>query len=119
MKKGKKKVRHSPSPWTFGSRNGEERGDGSGWGASGLWTEDNRLILGTGDGWESEYQGPEKADANLIEASPDLLAAAKAVKDAIEKTGEFGAFNPPGYSNEDAEVYDYLIAAIAKAEGRS
>ena len=53
------------------------------------------------------------------EAVPDLLAAAKAVKDAIEKTGEFGAFNPPGYSNEDAEVYDYLIAAIAKAEGRS
>ena len=105
MKKGKKKVRHSPGPWNI------------------IPKDDGSVLIGRLPkvfqvGFDSDYEFNEEAKANarLIAASPDLLAAAKSVKDAIEKTGEFGAFNPPGYSNEDAEVYDYLIAAIAKAE---
>ena len=111
MKKGKKKVRHSPSPWMFGSRNGEERGDSSEWGASGLWTKDNCLILGSGDGWSAEYQGPKEVDGRLIEAAPDLLYAAKIAVNHL-RACLAGKITHPFKSTS----LPLLLDAIAKAE---
>jgi len=70
-------VTHLAAPWSFGVRNAKERGDGSTWGAKGLWSAHNELILGTGDGWSAEYQGPDEAHAALIVAAPEGLAEAK------------------------------------------
>lgn len=68
--------KHTPGPWHYGEHSGDERTDGSDWGADGLWTADNKLILGVGDGWDGAYEGPTNpADKALIAAAPRLLAA--------------------------------------------
>jgi len=57
---------------------------------------------------------PSVADANLISASPDLLAACKAVL----ALGFHGHFTDADYCEKHVEpVMAQLHAAIAKAEG--
>jgi hypothetical protein len=51
------------------------------------------------------------ADAHLIAAAPDLLSELKWIAGRIDRTS--------GSPNFTAEEYDRVLAAIAKAEGKS
>ncbi len=63
-------------PWKWGHVKGDERTDGSDWGGLGLWTDDNKMILGSGDGWDGGFEPPENdGDKWLICASPDMYDA--------------------------------------------
>lgn len=52
-----------------------------------------------------------RANAHLIAAAPDLLAALKAMMD--------GAYGNPAFPDENALVEEEAAKAIAKAEGRN
>lgn len=81
---------HTPGPWEYGVR-----GDGS------IWLSIGDPIKGR------HYQGDVnvyEADARLICAAPDLLAALKAVV---------------SISMRKHDAWDAALAAIAKAEGRT
>lgn len=109
-------MKHTPGPWHYGAHSGKERGDGSGWGAEGLWTADNRLILGMGDGWDREYEGPRNAaDKLLIAAAPRLAAALKQCVSAISQApvATFG-HDPHGWPYAD-ELLDEARAALREA----
>lgn len=64
----------TPGPWKYVHLSGDKRNDGSTWGANGLWTFDNKMILGNGDGWDGEFEEPSKNDAAFIaEANPKVI----------------------------------------------
>lgn len=72
----------TPGPWEWGWKSGDERTDGSDWGAEGLWSDGN-LILGSDDSWESEYKAPESdADKGLVSLAHTMLECTLALKEA-------------------------------------
>jgi len=72
------KAKPTPGPWVWEYRKGNHPlNDQDGWGTDGLWAVNGGFILGSGQGWDGGFNGPEPADAALIVASPDLLAVAE------------------------------------------
>ena len=57
-----------------------------------------------------------KSDWDLIAAAPDLLAAATAMRDHLDKWQEAGSIATP---EESKVLYDALSAAITKATGEA
>lgn len=112
------KINHTPGPWVVAMEaeiDGELMPDGSG-GCSytGRDVYDRRLGVVTKEDWESEYE-PEplarpylEADAHLISAAPELLAACQSVLDAVAQPNAMAAI---------AASLVQVEAAIAKAAG--
>jgi hypothetical protein len=113
---------HTPGPWQVGELNGKYYG-------TDVLTESGELIvyrLGSSDtapseratpnGYDGHYERAETlANARLIAAAPDLLAALKALVAGVERDD-----NPldEGHFQDSPEMED-ARAAIAKAEGHS
>lgn len=107
-------MKHTPGPWKaeFWDYGDELWFGGSG---AGMWSI-GPAYLG-GDGPEKEGLERMEADARLIAAAPDLLAALKTfVAEYVElvESGDAGFWD----AEEEAKVIA-ARAAIAKAEGRS
>lgn len=99
---------HTPGPWT--ATRGECEGKPESWfDVTAPWPEcgpDERQNIAMIYG-----RDPVEANARLIAAAPDLLAALKAITDP--------AYGNPGYPEENKQIEAQAEAAIAKAEGRS
>lgn len=101
---------HTPGPWKVAGFAGEHDEGG----ARIASVKDGQSVCYTALAIRGMW-GQYIADANLIAAAPDLLAALKAVTYHFETTRDFAL------GNEDAESYtavDAARAAIAKAEGK-
>ena len=108
---------HTPGPWRVGGTSGNT-GEAEEI-AAGL-----RIIAWTADTYnededEGEVTDEDRANARLIAAAPELLAACTAVANDCERV--IDGDDCSGMS--DAELFgaflDTLRAAIAKAEGRT
>ena len=60
-----------------------------------------------------------EANARLIAAAPDLLAALKKYADFVRESGRAEKFDREAFVNNMLHATDLARAAIAKAEGRS
>jgi hypothetical protein len=101
-------VAHTPGPWRyvpFGSR-------GKHYDIYGPRTEDLASVNGNDGGDEPEFY-PSEANARLIAAAPDLLAALKLAEPIVALA--YGR-NPQYVSNSHALIG--VRDAIAKAEGK-
>lgn len=109
---------HSKAPWRFDVVDGQKRTDGSDWGGAGLWSADNKMILGQADGWEGQYAGPENpADQALIENAPFLLAVlVELMLLKIAKEGGFnGGVSEAEYEERKTKAWRSAAAVILKA----
>jgi hypothetical protein len=92
------KQKHTPGPWmSFDS------------GTLVITESPSSLLIAILEGCEVETIAEIQANANLIAASPDLLAYCKAM---------FGELQLQGVSDQNDEM-QRIAATIAKAEGRS
>lgn len=94
-------VKHTPGPWTARPDSNREEAD---------WT----IVLNGSAGYDlmpwTDGQGVNPADARLIAAAPDLLAAAQALLGEADSTG--------GHTRTVSRLsVDHLRAAIEKATG--
>ena len=93
-------VAHTPGPWAF------VKAGSFGWNIRGTWHGEPNSQLAYVDAGVCQTRGPftdeNTANARLIAAAPDLLAALKAVV---------------AVSNRKTDAYTRAYAAIAKAEG--
>lgn len=96
---------HTPGPWEYGTKSGNKRTDGSGWGAEGFWSGGN-LVIGSADGWEGGIKQPSEADARLIAAAPEML-------EALEKATYLCS------CTRSCPECDFLNEIINKARGKS
>lgn len=99
---------HTPGPWVVGGASGNE-------GEAREIVAASRTIAWSASTWDEDegdvVTEEDDANAHLIAAAPDLLAALKELVDYDEGSNEPGEF---GY-----EILQRCKAAIAKAEGRS
>lgn len=115
------KAAHTPGPWRWA----EDRMNG-GW--AGLVGPDGQEVMfpahrnegDDGDAWFEPGESMSDADARLIEAAPDLLAALRAARSAIdcvrEELDEHLEVGTELYT--DLAVAGYMAdEAIAKADG--
>jgi len=95
---------HTPGPWTFEPRLEYENGH-----CLGIFGPNGEEIVVT----DSGYYPPKLADAHLIAAAPDLLAALKELA--------FWCRGPADPDDMESyyEAQRLTDAAIAKAEGRA
>lgn len=102
---------HTPGPWFL-----EHCPDGSyyaiknrpEWGSGHIWIASaEESHLPKSDGFPSDEQG--LANAQLIAAAPELLAACRRAKKLLE---------PEVTKEPDRTIFWELVSAIAKAEGR-
>lgn len=96
-----KQTQHTPGPWSV--------------------TDVDKLLrvgaAGAGDiahVFSNVLAGDARANARLIAAAPDLLAACKAAEGYLMPYADTSAPNSP-----DKKVLAQVVAAIAKAEGRA
>ena len=68
------------------------------------------------DGTLAVRLGLTEADARLIAAAPDLLAALRAVSASVLTPGGLGGEG--GYTTLSGDTYRVMRAALLKAEGR-
>lgn len=92
-------TQHTPGPWKYD------------WIEKSIFYDDNdvqpRIAIMDGDNTSEDQNA---ADARLIAAAPDLLAALKAI---------VGCLGPEGYLSACGKsITDQARAAIAKAEGK-
>lgn len=107
---------HTPGPWTIG-----EAGNT---GEAFCITAETRDICWTSDSTGTEDDGTgllvteeDKANARLIAAAPEMLAALRVAK--TELIDMYERLYPADESDNDTTIaIDAVIAAIAKAEGR-
>ena len=106
-------TQHTPGPWHLGSGNGE----GS------IYAENDRMRLETGGttlypvcdiqtGWNTEE---DQANARLIAAAPQMLAALRA---ALEARGDSSAARDAA-GTDGAQLRDQIAEAIASATGET
>ena len=109
--RGVRAVTHTPGPWDCGGAAPFSvwSGNGTKQVAACAWWGDSR------DGLSEECVEASEAHANalLISAAPDLLAALKEVVKCAD--ADHGAWSEPGYRWYDA--IETARAAIAKADG--
>lgn len=102
---------HTPGPWALVPRSecyGRQPEPGVEWVVS-----DGRLgWVCVGPGWDDEYRDESYANARLIAAAPELLAACV---DALALLRTV----PDEFAMPDHPVFGALRDAIAKAEGRA
>lgn len=96
--------KHTPGPWNIGTKNGAR-----------VWSENGETLIADADASESLRKEIKKANARLIAAAPELLAAAQAAKLALDdllhaKDGR------DWWTQRDAAMM-LIDAAIAKATG--
>jgi len=104
------KDKATPRPWKYESRDGESKGNKSGWGKEGLWGPNDEFILGDGEGWDSPFAAPSKANASLIVKAVNIHEElVEVLKDAID---QFQCDYAPG----KLELIDKLQQALAKCE---
>jgi len=98
---------HTPKPWSVG--------------ADTIFRidsppeEDGILEIFEDDNGVPSIWVPNRDDRTLIEAAPDLLEACKRQVANIERWLETGV---PADAEESRSIYEQLVAAIAKAEGK-
>ena len=102
-----KNTQHTPGPWVIADDPTSE----------GVWIDHPDLKSGEDDEicrcLDSTLSGEEcLANARLIAAAPELLAALKGMCDAYAGTGECSS------ANVCLSRYDKALATVAKAEGR-
>lgn len=107
-------TKHTPGPW-FWVRDP----DGTPWGREKvkLVNKDGIEICSFGFGSNDnpkDGKEPNEYDKRLIEAAPDLLAAAEAALWALEKAD---CWCGPGYACLKCQVIDQVKTAITKAKG--
>lgn len=92
--------KHTPGPWTVTYEEGDLH----------IKSSDNTSLMCNMkyDQWTPDNE----ADWYLYAAAPDLLDAATAMRDHLDKWQETGSIATPG---ESKALYDALSAAIAKA----
>ena len=108
---------HTPGPWAIATRGAieiatlhgvyrrpSEDGLGQGW---------VYVVADKGRDWRAMEDGEQEANARLIAAAPDLLAAVTMIRDADDDCRHDGLPTIPGPARA------VIDAAIAKAEGRS
>jgi hypothetical protein len=97
-------AQHTPGPWTvFDSET-----DGQTYGINGA---DGRAVVFYG---ATKYDGiRSRADARLIAAAPDLLAALRDIVSALGYEGHDGWYSEPVHSDDVKRA----LAAIVKATG--
>ena len=103
----------TPGPWEWSEN--KWRG---GW--SGIDGADGEVLRplhcndgDTGDAWFEPGESISEADARLIAAAPDLLAACKAAWNEIDQT--YDGTSPPQIT---VEIWNQIESAIKKAEGK-
>jgi hypothetical protein len=119
---------HTPGPWQYRPH----KYDDWGWVRGGVPDEDGYLPLvacarsGAFDATDypahrSNKTDPFEANARLIAAAPDLLAALKVAEQFIANGIEFGYIRMPDQGTPDPahETPRLIREAIAKAEGRA
>ena len=102
---------HTPGPWTV--ENGPVESEMLAISAAGR-TFQNPICLfdyGAGPALKWEPNREQCANARLIAAAPDMLAALKAVELEAVNAGRGGDVTIP------SQVWDMISAAIARAEG--
>lgn len=103
------KATHTPAPWKIAGKSGNDHEafviDAES--RSICWTT-NTLDCDTD---EETITEEDKANAHLIAAAPELLAAAKSALRALR------SYNPGPLADKADPVRTVIIAAIAKAEG--
>ena len=97
--------KHNPGPWTIA---GEAANDMAG---SAIIHDANGFPVASTRSWIKEQHD---ANARLVAAAPELLAACKLQVANIEQWLETGV---PASADESQQIYNALKAAIAKAEG--
>ena len=107
--------KHTPGPWLVepSYHSGPLGGEGFAIGAVFQWPEGENAFVGlafTPAIGVGPYGSDHEANACLIAAAPDLLAALKAMMD--------GAYGNPAFPDENALVEEEAAKAIAKAEGK-
>ena len=93
---------HTPGPWL-------------------LWDypDPQQAIMGGGGFVAQTVGGNDEANARLIAAAPDLLAALKeAVQEQWDSCHAYGDPADPANTEGGAELYREWAAVVAKAEGR-
>ena len=106
-------TKHTPGPWTSENRSFQHDTfdgipiieAGTGYGIASAWQVDNIKASDT-----------QRANAHLIAAAPDLLAALKVMlanEIALAESGDAGFWDP-----ETTDHVKQARAAIAKAEGK-
>ncbi len=99
-----KRAAHTPSPWSYDPEDGDIT---SGWMmVAKIYHADDFPLLNAG--YEAQVDTEAEANAHLISAAPDLLAAAKAALREMRNTVAPRA--------SFTEAVDALDAAISKAE---
>ena len=97
--------KHSPGPWTVVEDH------------NGTRIEDAQRYGIMSETYAGDYSGrayptiKEEADARLIAAAPDLLAALEGLVDVLEEIETYG------YAPNSNEALNKAIAAFAKAKG--
>ena len=95
--------KHNPGPWTIAGEAHDLAG-------SAIIHDVNGFPVASTRSWIKEQH---EANARLVAASPDLLAACKLQVANIEQWLETGT---PATAEESQRIYDALRAAIAEAE---
>lgn len=112
-----KTAQHTPGPWKVVATNSSRFSLRAGQDSIGdVWRMIGSPVL-----MDRAHEGD--ANARLIAAAPELLAALKTIKDAILHVSASGTMDAPAKLRKSAEerffaANELASAAIAKAEGR-
>lgn len=108
-------VEHTPGPWSIGGASGNE-------GEAREIASESRCVAWTASTWDEDegdvVTAEDDANARLIAAAPELLAALKLLRDP-DSDGEWTCYcDDPHYYGGKCENC-IATEAINKAEGRS
>lgn len=104
---------HTPGPWRVDSSANVSAGE---WGTPTFRVVASCMTVTGGRDYDREYQ-TNHANAHLIAAAPDLLAAAEAAYTAFGITDEPDKPREPLLNRDECSALYLLFAAIAKAKG--
>ncbi len=96
--------KHTPGPWEIAP---SKRSDNYC-----IYAIDRQY--GIGEAWNLNGESQNEANARLIAAAPDMLAALRYVEMRCVSDAAY-----PHSSIEDRRMRDLVVAAIARAEGRN